>query len=237
MGQIEKLAIAWVFRASDRNNYYATKLVEMGRGPVPGLSLLRYAVIKSHQRMKVQLPLPVLPGGKSMHRIRQEIRGTQFTAFLDCRLIDSWSDPSLGSWRCGLFSDPGEVACFAGSRLHQDDARPDLCLACAAPPVNRAARSSHVFRKSTDGFRGNARVKSKSKQPPPVSPAATQEGFGRAVALHLDGKSDEALAELERTRGTGARSPCSMSFVWRARASSVWPRSSERAAMAPCDWG
>jgi len=128
MGQIEKLAIAWVFRASDRNNYYATKLVVTGRGPVQGLSLLRYAVIKGHQRMKVQLPLPMLPGGKSMHRIRQEIRGTQFTTFLDGRLIDTWSDTSLARGGAGFFSDSGEVAYLRCVTIaDQDDTLGRIC--------------------------------------------------------------------------------------------------------------
>jgi hypothetical protein len=122
LGQIEKKAIAWVFRASDANNYYATKLVETNRGPAAAFFIVRYAVVGGRERLRIQLPLPVGGPAKTMFRVRQEIRGTQFTTYLDGRVVDTWTDSSLARGGFGFFADPGESAYIRWVDLaYQDD--------------------------------------------------------------------------------------------------------------------
>lgn len=126
--QIDRKAIAWVFRAADRNNYYATKLVESKRGVAPVFSIVRYAVIDGKERFKAELPLPITPSAKTLLHVKQEIRGAQFTTYLDGGIVDTWSDSSLARGGVGFFADPGESAYIRSIAVAQnDDAVGRLC--------------------------------------------------------------------------------------------------------------
>jgi hypothetical protein len=128
LAQIDKKAVAWVFRASDARNYYVCKLMEAKRGTGSGYSIVRYAVINGRERMRTQLPLPVVATPKTMLRVRQEIRGDQFTTYLDGQEIDTWSDSSLTKGGFGFFADPGETAYIRWVNVaYQDDALGRLC--------------------------------------------------------------------------------------------------------------
>lgn len=119
--QIDRKAVAWVFRAADRNNYYATKLVETKRGVASVFSIVRYAVIEGRERFKAELPLPVTPSARTMLHVRQEIRGAQFTTYLDGGIVDTWSDSSLARGGVGFFADPGESAYIRWVEVAQND--------------------------------------------------------------------------------------------------------------------
>jgi hypothetical protein len=128
LAQIDKKAVAWVFRASDARNYYAMKLVESRAGLAAVYSLVRYAVIGGHERLRIQLPLPVAATAKSMFRVRQEIRGTEFTTYIDGQIVDTWSDASLPRGGVGFFTDPGEAAYVRWVDVaRNDDALGRLC--------------------------------------------------------------------------------------------------------------
>jgi hypothetical protein len=121
LAQIDKKALGWVFRASDSRNYYAVKLVESRSGPSPAFSIVRYAVIDGRERLRVQLPLPFTATAKSMLRVRQEVRGEQFTTYLDGRVVDTWSEPTLARGGVGFFADPGEAAYIRWIEVAQND--------------------------------------------------------------------------------------------------------------------
>ena len=126
--QIERKAVGWVFRASDAHNYYATKLIESKQGAVPAFFIVRYAVIGGREQRKVQLPLPVTPSIKTMLHVRQEIRGDQFTTYLDGHVMDTWSDAALPRGGVGFFADAGESAYIRWIEVvHNDDALGRLC--------------------------------------------------------------------------------------------------------------
>jgi hypothetical protein len=128
LAQIGKKAVAWVFRASDTRNYYVCKLVEAKRDRGTAYSIVRYAVIGGRERLRMQLPLPVTATVRTMFRVRQEIRGDQFTTYLDGRVIDTWSDSSLTRGGFGFFADPGETAYIRWVNVaYQDDSLGRLC--------------------------------------------------------------------------------------------------------------
>ena len=128
LAEIDKRAVAWVFRAADSRNYYACKLMESKQGAGSAYSIVRYAVVDGRERMRVQLPLPVTASAKSLLRVRQEIRGDQFTTYLDGRIIDTWSDPALARGGFGFFADAGETAYIRWVDVaYQDDALGRLC--------------------------------------------------------------------------------------------------------------
>jgi hypothetical protein len=128
LAQIEKKAVAWVFRASDTRNYYAMKLVESKHGPAAAYSIVHYAVVDGRQELKLELPLPMTASSKTMLRVRQEIREAQFTTYVDGRLVDTWSDGTLTRGGIGFFSDPGEAAYIRWVDVaYNDDALGRLC--------------------------------------------------------------------------------------------------------------
>ena len=122
LGEIDKKAVGWVFRAADARNYYATKLVASKRGPETAFFIVRYAVIDGHERLKMQLPLPLAASAKTLHRVRVEVRGTEFTTYIDGQVADTWSDASLARGGIGFFADPGEAAYIRWVNVaNQDD--------------------------------------------------------------------------------------------------------------------
>ncbi|HLN02380.1 MAG TPA: hypothetical protein VK335_24045 [Bryobacteraceae bacterium] len=128
LAEIDKKAVAWVFRAADTRNYYACKLLESKRGTGAVFSIVRYAMVGGHEHLRIQLPLPLTATAKSMFRVRQEIRGDQFTTYLDGRIIDTWSDASLPTGGFGFFADPGETAYIRWVGVaYQDDTLGRIC--------------------------------------------------------------------------------------------------------------
>ena len=130
-----------MYRASDTRNYYAMKLVASKPGPAAVYSIIRYAVIDGHQRLKIQLPLPITASSKTMFRVRQEIRNSQFTTYLDGRLVDAWSDATLTRGGVGFFADPGEAAYIRWVEVaHNNDTLGRLCayLAASSPDAARS---------------------------------------------------------------------------------------------------
>jgi len=57
-----------------------------------------------------QLPLPGAAPGRRTFWVRQEIRGADFTTYVEGRLVDTWTDSSLAHGGVGFFSDSGEAA-------------------------------------------------------------------------------------------------------------------------------
>ena len=136
--EIDRKSVDWVFRAADTQNYYAYKLLESRRGPAAVFSLVRYAVIGGHEKFRIQLPLPVTGAGRSLLRVRQEIRGDQFTTYLDGRVIDTWRDSSLSAGGFGFFSEPGETAYVRWANVaYQDDVIGRICAALAPAKHDR----------------------------------------------------------------------------------------------------
>lgn len=119
--QIDKNAVSWVFRASDVHTYYATKLLQSKSGTIPGFSMVRYAVIGGREGLKTKLPLPGAAPGRRMFWVRQEIRGGDFTTYIDGRLVDTWSDSLFARGGIGFFSDSGEAAYVRSVQVAEND--------------------------------------------------------------------------------------------------------------------
>jgi hypothetical protein len=112
-GQVEKRSLSWAFRASDQNNYYATKLVITKPGPSPNASLLRYVMMDGHELDPIAEAIPVtLEKGKN-YRVRVSVQDDRFLTYLDGRVIGSWTDKRLHRGGVGFFvdeQDPQQVA-------------------------------------------------------------------------------------------------------------------------------
>jgi hypothetical protein len=112
-GEVERRSLSWAFRASDQNNYYATKLVMTKPGPSPNASLIHYVIMNGHEYDSLTEAAQVtLEKGKS-YRVRVSVQDDKFNTYLDGQLIGHWTDKRLHRGGVGFFvddQDPQEVA-------------------------------------------------------------------------------------------------------------------------------
>jgi hypothetical protein len=135
--QIDNKSVGWVFRASDFHNYYVTKLLQSKSAANIAFSILRYAVIGGREGPRTHLPLPGAAPARRMFWVRQEIRGADFTTYIDGRLVDTWSDATLAHGGIGFFSDSGEAAYIRSVQVAQNnDPLGKLCSLIAPAPRN-----------------------------------------------------------------------------------------------------
>jgi hypothetical protein len=104
-GQIEKKSLSWAFRATDANNYYATKIIITKPGPLPNAGLVRYAVMNGRESDRVQLPLPLTLERGGNYRVRMSVQDDRFITYINGQVISSWSDKRLRRGGVGFFQD------------------------------------------------------------------------------------------------------------------------------------
>jgi hypothetical protein len=112
-GQVEKRSLSWAVRASDQNNYYATRLMITKTGPEPNASLLRYVVMNGRKYEGTTTALPVTLVKGVNYRVRVSVQDDHFLTYLDGREISRWSDKRLHRGGVGFLvddQDPQQVA-------------------------------------------------------------------------------------------------------------------------------
>ena len=109
-GRIESKGMSWAYRVADARNYYAAKLVLSGPVVASRSDLLRYAVINGRESNRVRVAVPVSVRAEKTYSIRTDVKGNEFTTFLDGKLIDHWSDGRLAHGGVGFFAEKGEIA-------------------------------------------------------------------------------------------------------------------------------
>jgi hypothetical protein len=110
LGQIDRKSMDWAFRAADLHNYYATKLVMTGPGPLPNAGLVRFVVLGGRERERVELPLPLTIERGVDYRVRVSVRGNRFLTSVNGQLISSWMDNRISRGGIGFFSEEGEAS-------------------------------------------------------------------------------------------------------------------------------
>lgn len=110
LGQIDRKSMDWAFRAADLHNYYGTKLVITGPGPLPNAGLVRFVVLNGRERERVELPLPLTLERGMDYKVRVSVRGSRFLTSVNGQLISSWMDTRISRGGVGFFSDDGEEA-------------------------------------------------------------------------------------------------------------------------------
>lgn len=112
-GQIEKHSLNWAFRATDQNNYYASKLVITKPGPQPNASLLRYVVQNGQELERSTSPLFLTLEKGVNYRIRVSVEDDKFVTYLNGQQIGDWTDHKLRHGGVGFINDeddPQQVA-------------------------------------------------------------------------------------------------------------------------------
>lgn len=135
LGQIQRREMGWVVRARDLNNYQALKLVIVGGGGVPEVSLVRYPVVGGRPGKVTERRVPLDLRQDTVYNITTKVNGSDFTVTIQGQLADYWSEPALLAGGVGLFSGKGEHARVRWIEVrHQNDALGKLC-ALLAPPA------------------------------------------------------------------------------------------------------
>lgn len=106
--EIERKGVSWVYRASDANTYYATRIELVRPGAPSGAVIVRYGREGEVLFAKKELPLPVTLERKRPYRIATLVSGTRFTTMIDGKVVDEWSDPRLVRGGVGFFAADGE---------------------------------------------------------------------------------------------------------------------------------
>jgi len=108
--QIDRNALGWVFRAKDPRNFQVGKIEVQHNGAGMNPFLVHFAVINGVPEPRKQVPLGISVSPSTVYRVRFEVTGNRFTAYVQDRKVDEWSDARLASGGAGLYSDSGERA-------------------------------------------------------------------------------------------------------------------------------
>jgi len=128
LGEIDRRAMGFAFRAKNLDNYYAVKFVIVQPGPLPVVHILRYAVINGKPGPRVEKPLPLTARADMFYRVAVDVRGPDFTILVQDQVVDFWSDNRLQHGGVGFFCDRGERARLRWVEVtHQYDAIGKLC--------------------------------------------------------------------------------------------------------------
>jgi hypothetical protein len=134
VGQIEKKGLSWTVRSADLKNYYAFRLFIAKPGPVPGIALMRWAVINGREDKAVYLPLPHNVRNDTVYQIRVDLQGPDITTYIQGQVADTWTDGRLTAGGVGFFMARGDQARLRSVMVtHQYDALGRLC-AYLVPP-------------------------------------------------------------------------------------------------------
>jgi hypothetical protein len=109
-GQVDSKALGWVYRAADPKNYYAYKVEFIRTGADPSVALTHFAVVNGLESQKHYSPLakPLRTGVP--FRVRLDVTGDEFSAYINDELIEVWQDGQLPKGGFGLMTEAGETA-------------------------------------------------------------------------------------------------------------------------------
>lgn len=121
-GSIGAKAMGFVFRAADTENYSAAKIAIKKPGPLPSVSLIRYAVIGGREEARTEIAIPLHLQQDTLYKMLVTVEGEHFSISINGQLVDAWSDTRLKSGGVGLFADKGEIAHVRGVHVleHED---------------------------------------------------------------------------------------------------------------------
>jgi hypothetical protein len=107
-GSIDAKSVGWVFRAADPENYYAMKLMTVSSGLSPKVALFKYLVANGRQTQVGRVPIDLAVQQDTVFDIRVDVRGPQFTTYIQGRQVDSWTDDQLKIGGAGFLNEREE---------------------------------------------------------------------------------------------------------------------------------
>jgi hypothetical protein len=107
-GSIDTKSVGWVFRASDPENYYAMKLMTVSSGLSLKVALFKYLVANGRQTQVGRVPIDLTVHADTVFDVRLDVRGPQFTTFIQGQQVDSWTDDQLRVGGAGFLNEREE---------------------------------------------------------------------------------------------------------------------------------
>jgi hypothetical protein len=105
---IDAKSVGWVFRASDPENYYAMKLMTVASGLSNKVALFKYLVANGKQTQVGRVPIDLAVHPDTVFDIRVDVRGPQFTTYIQGQQVDSWTDDQLKIGGAGFLNEREE---------------------------------------------------------------------------------------------------------------------------------
>jgi hypothetical protein len=105
---IETQSIGWVFRAADPDDYYAMKLMTVSSGLSPKVALFKYLVINGRQTQVGRVSIDLTVQADTVFQIRTDVRGPQFSTYIQGQLVDVWTDDQLKIGGVGFLNEREE---------------------------------------------------------------------------------------------------------------------------------
>jgi hypothetical protein len=105
---IDAKSVGWVFRASDPNNYYAMKLMTVSSGLSTKVALFKYLVANGKQTQVGRVPIDLAVHPDTVFDVRVDVRGPQFTTYIQGQQVDSWTDDQLKIGGAGFLNERDE---------------------------------------------------------------------------------------------------------------------------------
>ena len=212
MAEVESKSVDWVVRAHDPKNYYAVKFKVVQPGPRPIVAMVRYPVVHGTKGPRVETPLLMMIHAHTPYHITVDVKGNRYRTFIEGHEADFWTEDRLKSGGVGFFSDPGEHARIYWVRVEshgdflgricgwlsgQDNAS-DTDKETQAMEYRNGGNGETA---QTAGANGAAKGSANGQE------ARISRALSKAASLHLDGKLEEAAAELVRCLDGGERHP------------------------------
>ncbi len=107
-GSIDAKSVGWVFRAADPENYYAMKLALVSAGLSPKVALFKFLVVNGRQTQVGRVPIDLAVQSDMVFDIRVDVRGPQFTTYIQGQQVDSWTDDQLKVGGAGFLNEREE---------------------------------------------------------------------------------------------------------------------------------
>ncbi|MCS7041831.1 MAG: hypothetical protein NZR01_03480 [Bryobacteraceae bacterium] len=128
LGQIERRSLNWVFRAKDLDNYYSMRIVITRGGPLPEAAVVRSVVLNGKEQDVRTLPIPFPVRADTLYLVRMEVRGQDFTTYIQNQIVDHFTDSRLKQGGIGFYSPRGDRALLRWVEVsHQYDYLGRLC--------------------------------------------------------------------------------------------------------------
>jgi len=105
---IDTKSIGWVFRAADPDNYYAMKLMAVSSGLSAKVALFKYLVISGRQTQVGRVPIDQTVQADTVFHVQTDVRGPQFSTYIQGRLVDVWTDDQLKAGGVGFLNEREE---------------------------------------------------------------------------------------------------------------------------------
>ncbi|HEV2199091.1 MAG TPA: hypothetical protein VGR73_04670 [Bryobacteraceae bacterium] len=111
---VDVKALGWVFRAKDPANFYVGRIEQEKTPGGAAAAFVHFPVVGGVPQERKRSPVALPAGPGTVYKIRFEASGERFTAWIQDRKIEEWTDGRLPSGGAGLYSESGERALLQG---------------------------------------------------------------------------------------------------------------------------